>query len=77
MLFNLLPLSPANLLAFCLLFITVLWRRYATKHARLVAYEKRDDVKGIPSTFPHVFPFLGSLPIMYLRSPKDFVLNPK
>ncbi|KAI0850264.1 cytochrome P450 [Daldinia vernicosa] len=77
MLFNIFPLSPANLLAVCLLLITVLWRRYAAKHASLVAYEKRDDVKGIPSTFPYVFPLLGNLPIMYLWNPKDFVLNPK
>ncbi|KAI1825086.1 cytochrome P450 [Xylaria intraflava] len=31
---------------------------------------------GVPATFPHAIPFLGSLPIAYLWKPKDYVLNP-
>ncbi|KAI0122342.1 cytochrome P450 [Daldinia grandis] len=77
MLFDLLPLSLANLSALCLLLTIAILRRYATKLAGRVAYEKRDDGKGIPLTFPYVFPFLGNLPIVYLWSPIDFVLNRK
>ncbi|KAK6953162.1 hypothetical protein Daesc_005462 [Daldinia eschscholtzii] len=77
MFFNLISLSVSNLLALSLLVIAALWRRYSAKRASFIAYEQRDDIKGIPPTFPYVFPLLGSVPISYLRSPKDFVLNPK
>lgn len=37
--------------------------------------EKHDDVKGVPLTFPYVFPLLGSLPVACLWNPIAFVLD--
>ncbi|KAI1440154.1 cytochrome P450 [Annulohypoxylon stygium] len=45
-------------------------------HRQAAERKKRDDAKGAPSTFPYIFPLLGSLPLAYLWDPKAFVLNP-
>ncbi|KAJ8126907.1 hypothetical protein O1611_g6730 [Lasiodiplodia mahajangana] len=61
-----------------LLIISALWLWHAAKRQGPgpVANDKRIHAKGSPPTFPHVFPFLGSLPIAYLFNPKAYVLNP-
>ncbi|KAI0882867.1 cytochrome P450 [Annulohypoxylon maeteangense] len=66
----------ANLGVAFLFLITVLWLRYAAQRDRFAVLGKRDDAKGAPSTFPYVFPLLGSLPLAYLWDPRAFVLNP-
>ncbi|KAI2463060.1 cytochrome P450 [Annulohypoxylon bovei var. microspora] len=76
MFFNLVSLHGANLGAAALLLIAALWFRYAARRDKFMVYEKRDDAKGAPSTFPYIFPLLGSLPVAYLWNPRAFVLNP-
>ncbi|KAI1749830.1 hypothetical protein F4782DRAFT_511668 [Xylaria castorea] len=57
-----------------LLLFGALWLWYAAKRHGPVA---NANAKGIPLTFPYVFPFLGSLPIAYLYNPMAFVLSRK
>jgi hypothetical protein len=77
MLFDLLPLQTAHFGAFALLLIAALWHRYAAKLRHFQAYEKLNEGKGAPLTFPYVFPLLGSLPVSYLWNPRAFVLDRK
>ena len=74
---NFIPFNMANLAAFFLFLLAVLWRRYTAKCNAFIAYKKRDSARGTPFTFPYAFPLLGSLPIAYLWNPRDFVLNPR
>ncbi|KAI0105052.1 cytochrome P450 [Nemania sp. FL0031] len=68
--------SEVSLGALVLLPLGALWLWHAAKWHGPVANDKLANAKGAPPTFPYVFPFLGSLPIAYLFSPKAFVLNP-
>lgn len=70
-------LDATNLSALSLLLVAGLWRWYVARRDRFIAYQKRDDARGIPLTFPYVFPLLGSLPITYIWNPRAFVLNPE
>ncbi|KAI1139121.1 cytochrome P450 [Hypoxylon sp. FL0543] len=70
-----LPLNGTNL-GLCLLLIAALWHWYTASRDRFITYKKRDNAKGVPLTFPYVFPLLGCLPIAYLWNPRAFVLNP-
>lgn len=74
---DLISWPKANLGAFSLLLLAVLWLRYITRRDSFDKYNKRGDAKGVPQTFPYVFPLLGSLPFTYLWKPRDFVLDPK
>ncbi|KAI1456428.1 cytochrome P450 [Annulohypoxylon moriforme] len=76
MFFDLVPLCAANLAVAVLLLISVLWLRYEARRDRLAVYEKRDDSKRVPATFPYIFPLLGSIPVGYPWNPRAFVLNP-
>lgn len=67
----------ANLGAFSLLLVAALWIWYTTRQGKLVTHNKGVGAKGTPSTFPCIFPRLGSLPIVYLWKPRDFVSDPK
>ncbi|KAI1419927.1 cytochrome P450 [Xylaria sp. FL1777] len=67
--------GKVDLGALSLLLFGALWFWYAAKRHDPVASKTLVGAKGIPPTFPHVFPFLGSLPITYLYSPRAFVLN--
>lgn len=77
MFWDLLPLRVVNLGALSLLLFAALWRHYTARRDNSVAYTKHDNAKGVPPTFPYVFPLLGSLPITYLWKPRAFVLNRK
>ncbi|KAI0402150.1 cytochrome P450 [Xylaria palmicola] len=59
--------------ALCLLLILG-W--HIAKRDILGAHQQRSRPLSNPSTFPSVFPLLGSLPIAYLWKPRDFVLSP-
>lgn len=74
---DLIPWPTANLGVMSLLIITALWFGYTTIRGTWATHSKSDGTKGVPSTFPCVFPLLGSLPIIYLWKPRDFVLDPK
>lgn len=74
---DLIPWPTATLGAPFLLLVTLLWLRYTTMRDTFDTHNKRGETKGAPSTFPYVFPLLGSLPLMYLWKPRDFVLNPR
>lgn len=74
---NLFSWRVTNLGALSLLLVAALWRRYTAKRDRFVVHDKREDSRGTPSTFPHVFPLLGTLPIAYLWRPRSFVLDRK
>ncbi|KAI3331580.1 cytochrome P450 [Xylariaceae sp. AK1471] len=77
MFFDLLPLRTANLGALSLLLIAALWCWYTARRGNSASYKNRDNSnKGVPLTFPYIFPLLGSLPINYLWNPRSFVLNP-
>lgn len=65
----------ANLVALALCLVVALWRRYTARRDSFIGRDKVKNAKGAPSTFPYVFPLVGSLPISYLWGPKDFVLN--
>lgn len=67
----------ANAGALFLLLVAVLWLRYTIGPGCNIPNGKSGGAKGVPSIFPCVFPLLGSLPIMYLLKPRDFVLDPK
>lgn len=67
----------ANLGALCLALVAALWLRYTARRGFDIPHDKRGSAKGAPSIFPCMFPLLGSLPIMYLWKPRDFVLDPK
>lgn len=67
----------ANLGALSLLLVVALWRRYTARRDDFIARNKRENSKGTPSTFPYVFPLVGSLPIKYLWKPRAFVLDQK
>lgn len=68
----------AKLGALSVLLIAALWVRLATGRGTFVTHNnKRGDAKGVPSTFPCIFPLLGSLPIIYLWKPREFVSDPK
>ncbi|KAI1342556.1 cytochrome P450 [Xylariaceae sp. FL0016] len=71
-------LSPlvVNLAVLSLVVITICWHRYLSARAQFTKVQNPSDVGSVPPTFPHVFPLLGSLPLDYLWSPKEFVLNP-
>ncbi|KAI0101467.1 cytochrome P450 [Hypoxylon sp. NC0597] len=69
-------LCGANLGAFSLLVIAALWCWYAARYDSSKAHKKPSNAKCIPTTFPYVFPLLGSLPIAYLWNPRAFVLDP-
>ncbi|KAK7740481.1 hypothetical protein SLS53_005324 [Cytospora paraplurivora] len=65
----------ANLVGLALFIVVALRRRYTATSDSFIERDKNENAKGAPSTFPHVFPLLGSLPISYLWGPRDFVLN--
>lgn len=67
----------ANAGALSLLLVAALWLRYTTGRGFDIPSGKIGGAKGVPSMFPCIFPLLGSLPIMYLWKPIDFVLDPK
>lgn len=58
-------------IAIAALLIALLWRRYTARRDE----SENETKKGIPGTFPYVFPLLGSLPVSYLWKPRDFVLD--
>ncbi|TGJ86045.1 hypothetical protein E0Z10_g2699 [Xylaria hypoxylon] len=70
------PLNVANLRALSLPLIAALWYWYTIRRSNFIANSKLGNAKGVPLTFPYVFPLLGSLPIAYLWKPRAFVLNP-
>ncbi|KUI58399.1 Cholesterol 7-alpha-monooxygenase [Cytospora mali] len=74
---DLLLWDAANLAGLSLLVIAALWLRYTARHDSLAAHVKLGDTTGVPSTFPYIFPLLGSLPVTYLWDPRAFVLNRK
>lgn len=67
----------ANLGAPSLLLMAALWLWYITRRGTFVTHNKSGDANGVPSTFPCIFPLLGSLPIIYLWKPRAFVSDPK
>lgn len=60
-----------------LILVAVLWLRYTASRAKFVASNERNNAKGVPPTFPYVFPLLGNLPVLYLWKPRAFVLDKK
>ncbi|KAI0532633.1 cytochrome P450 [Xylaria digitata] len=73
---NLLSLSGGfNPGPLSLLLFGALWLWYAARRHGPVADNKLVDGKGVPPTFPYVFPFIGSLPIAYLFNPREFLLD--
>ncbi|KAL2291309.1 hypothetical protein FJTKL_13926 [Diaporthe vaccinii] len=76
MFIDLISWPVANLGALSLVLIAALWLRRPSRRGAFATHKKSDDVKGVPSTFPCVFPLLGDLPIIYLWKPRDFVSDP-
>lgn len=78
MFIDLISWPVAKLGALSVLLIAALWVRLTTRRGTtFVTHNKRGDVKGVPLTFPCIFPLLGSLPIIYLWKPREFVSDPK
>lgn len=67
----------ANLGALSLVLFAALWLWRLTRRGAFATHNKSGGVKGVPSTFPYIFPLLGNLPIIYLWKPRDFVSDPK
>ncbi|GAP92700.1 putative NACHT and Ankyrin domain protein [Rosellinia necatrix] len=61
--------------ALSLLLFGALWLWYAAKQHEPITDNKLAGGKGVPPTFPYVFPFIGSLPIAYLLNPRAFLLD--
>ncbi|KAI0160102.1 cytochrome P450 [Xylariaceae sp. FL1272] len=70
-------LSPANLGALILTLAIILWRRYTINHSDYAISQTHTPYQPTaPSTFPYIFPLMGSLPLIYLVDPLSLVLNP-